>query len=110
MVRRHHHHAIVLALALIGPVGPARAEDQIDALLRSGRVPTAQMHERGYSDFTEPLGRFMDLLAAGAFAEARALLPAACVQWLATRGSSAFSGKFWAFDTELDLDTLCPPR
>ena len=61
----------------------------------------------GYSDFTDPLGRFLDLLAAGAFVEARAIQPNACAAWQVTRQDSAFTGKFWIWDTEIDLDVLC---
>jgi hypothetical protein len=86
------------------------AEDAVDHLLRLGRVPAGRVVDHGYSDFTDPLGRFLDLLAAGAFAEARSLQPAACAAWLATRQSSAFSGKVWVWDTEIDLDRLCAPR
>ena len=113
MDRRHICLAIVLVglgLPLSGALSPGRAEDQIDVLLRSGRVPKSMMHEHGYSDFTDPLGRFMDLLAAGAFGEARALQPAACAAWLAARQDSPLTGKFWAFDTEIDLNILCASR
>jgi hypothetical protein len=93
----------------VGPT-PAHAEDQIDQLLRSGRVPPAMVREHGYSDFTDPVGRFLDLLAAGAFAEARALQPKACVAWLATRQDSPFTGQFRVWDTTIDLNALCAPR
>lgn len=98
-----------LALLLWGAFSPGRAEDRIDLLLRSGRIPKSMMHEHGYSDFTDPIGKFMDLLAAGAFAEARAIQPAACANWLATRRDSPLTGKFWVWDTEIDLNTLCAP-
>lgn len=113
MDRRQICLAIVLAglvLPLWGALNPGRSEDQIDAMLRSGRVPKDLIHEHGYSDFTDPIGRFMDVLAAGAFAEARTLQPAACAAWLAVGQNSPLTGKFWAFDTEIDLNTLCAAR
>jgi hypothetical protein len=73
-------------------------------------VPAAILDRQGYSDFTEPLGRFLDLLAAGGFTEARRIQPAACARWQQTRDSSAFSGKFRVWGTDLDLDTLCAVR
>jgi hypothetical protein len=88
-------------------LGSAKAEDVIDRLLQPGGVPADMRNEHGYSDFTDPLGRFLDLLAAGAFVEARAIQPDACAAWSATRQSSAFSGKFWIWDTEINLDSLC---
>jgi hypothetical protein len=79
-------------------------------MLQRGQIPADMVHKHGYSDFTDPLGRFLDLLAAGAFAEARAIQPDACAAWLATRQSSALTGRFWVWDTEIDLDTLCAHR
>ena len=101
---------VVLAGLAIPPVDvvraePRRVEDAIDRLMRL--VPPARVLEHGYSDFTDPLGRFLDLLGAGAFVEARALQSGACAAWLATRRTSAFSGKVWVWDTEIDLDRLC---
>jgi hypothetical protein len=64
--------AIVVAATaslLLGETSPAPAEDEIDLMLQRGQVPPDKMHEHGYSDFTDPLGRFLDLLAAGAFVE-----------------------------------------
>jgi hypothetical protein len=87
--------------------GNAGAEDKIDALLHHGQLPADMIHPHGYSDFTDPLGRFLDLLAAGAFDEARLIQPDACAVWAATRQTSAFSGRFWVWSTEIDLDTLC---
>jgi hypothetical protein len=49
-------------------------------------------------------------LAAGAFEEAKAIQPDACAAWAATRQNSAFSGKFWVWNTEISLDTLCTNR
>jgi hypothetical protein len=97
----------VMALLLASESVPANAEDAIDLMLRRGQFPPDMMHAHGYSDFTDPLGRFLDLLAAGAFADARAIQPAACATWLATRENSALTGKFWIWKTEVNLDTLC---
>jgi hypothetical protein len=105
--------AIALAAAAflsLGEANSARAEDEIDVMLRHGKVPADMVNTHGYSDFTDPLGRFLDLLAAGAFAEARLIQPDACTAWSATRQNSAFSGKFWIWDTEMSLDTLCAHR
>lgn len=104
-----------IALAATGflmwaAINPARPDDAIDRMLQSGLVPADMTRRHGYSDFTDPLGRFMDLLAAGAIDEARAVQPDACAAWLATRRNSAFTGKFWAWNTEIDLDTLCARR
>jgi hypothetical protein len=94
-------------LLLTGTLHPAQADDDIDRLLRNGQVPADMTNRHGYSDFTTPLGRYLDLLAAGAFAEARPLQPHACADWRATRENSAFTGKFWIWNTEFSLDKLC---
>ena len=110
---RPFHQAIlpgVLTLLISGVFQHGHAEDQIDLLLRGGRVPKDMIREHGYSDFTEPVGRFLDLLAAGAFSEAREIQPKACATWLATRQDSALTGKAWVWDTEIDLNTLCAQR
>lgn len=99
---------LAAACLLWGGQIQARAEDQIDLMLQ--QVPAGMSVRHGYSDFTDPLGRFLDLLAAGAFAEARTIQPDACSAWLATRENSAFSGKFRAWNTEINLDTLCARR
>ena len=102
--------AVVLALALCVQSSPGQAEeDQIDRLLRSGRLPADMIREHGHSDFTEPVGRFLDLLAAGAVAKARALQPAACAAWRSGRRESPLTGKVGVWNTEIDLDTLCAP-
>jgi hypothetical protein len=105
----------VIALAAIAVLlwsepNSAIAQDQIDLMLQRGHVPADMRNRHGYSDFTDPLGRFLDLLAAGAFVEARAIQSDACSAWLATRQSSALTGKFWIWDTEINLDTLCAHR
>lgn len=109
--------AICAAVALLLLEGSLRAAepDAVERLLqRSQAAATATATATGaprhaHSDFTDPLGRFMDFLAAGAFVDARTIQPAACATWLATRQGSAFSGRFRVWDTEVDLDTLCAP-
>jgi hypothetical protein len=101
---------VITAILLGGEPTSASAQDEIDLMLRRGQIPADMIQKHGYSDFTDPLGRFLDLLAAGAFAEARAIQPDACAAWLATRQSSALTGKFWVWNTEIDLDTLCAHR
>jgi hypothetical protein len=86
---------------------PAEADDDIDLMMRQGRIPANVTGRHGYSDFTDPLGRFLDLLAAGALVEARSIQREACAEWVATRQNSAFAGKFWVWDTEISLDRLC---
>jgi hypothetical protein len=95
------------ASLLLGETNPAPAEDAIDLMLQRGQVPDDMKQRHGYSDFTDPLGRFLDLLAAGAFVEARSIQPDACATWLATRQNSPLTGKFWVWNTEINLDTLC---
>ena len=98
------------ACLLVGELKAANAEDAIDLMLQRGQVPADLTRKHGYSDFPDPLGRFLDLLAAGAIAEARVIQPDACAAWLATRQSSALTGKFWVWNTEINLDTLCASR
>jgi hypothetical protein len=98
---------IAAATLLRGQPAFASEPDEIDLLLRRGQIPAGMMQRHGYSDFTDPLGRFLDLLAAGAVAEARAIQPDACATWLATRQGSALTGKVWVWNTEIDLDRLC---
>ena len=109
------HHLIgttILVSVALASVEPtlAHADDAIDEILRHGHVPSGMMHEHGYSDFTDPLNRFLDLLAAGAFAEARAIQPDACATWLATRQNTPLTGKVRMWDTEINLDALCARR
>lgn len=100
--------AIALTAFMLGAGSiPVRAQDQIDLMLQRGQVPADMRHMHGYSDFTDPLGRFIDLLAAGAFDEAKTIQPDACATWLVTRQNSALTGKFWVWHTEINLDTLC---
>ena len=110
MARGSFHSAIVFALLSLGVPNAATAADAVDQLMRGGQVPTAMIHDHGHSDFfADPVGRFLDLLAAGAFTDARALQPDACRTWLATREHSAWTGKFRVWETEIDLNTLCAP-
>jgi hypothetical protein len=97
--------AVAVACMLLAS---ASAEDKIDQLNR--QYPVNMVNRHGYSDLTDPLGRFLDLLAAGAFDEAKALEPDACATWAATRQTSAFSGKFWIANTLINLDTLCATK
>jgi hypothetical protein len=107
------HHGIGSAIAATclllcaAKAADTKADDKIDRLLQHGQLPADMIHSHGYSDFTDPLGRFLDLLAAGAFDEARTIQPEACAAWATTRQNSAFSGKFWVWNTEISLDTLC---
>jgi hypothetical protein len=97
----------VTACLLLGEPFAAKAEDQIDLMVQRGQIPVELAQRHGYSDFTNPVGRFMDLLAAGAVSDARAIQADACTTWLATRQTSALSGKFWAWGVEINLDALC---
>ncbi|HET6606435.1 MAG TPA: hypothetical protein VFG62_07195 [Rhodopila sp.] len=111
---RHATRLHLAATALVGLVtmpAPPCAADEIDELAQRSNMPPALRQAHGYSDFTDPLGRFLDLLAAGAFADARNLKPEACAAWLAKRQtSSALTGKVQIWDTEIDLDKLCASR
>jgi hypothetical protein len=105
MTARHGIGSAIAASCLL--LCAAKADDKIDRLVQHDLLPADMINPHGYSDFTDPLGRFLDLLAAGAFDEARAIQPDACAAWIATRQNSAFSGKFWVWKTEISLDTLC---
>ena len=112
MTGRPIRQAIVVAATaslLLGETNPAPAEDEIDLMLQRGQIPADMINRHGYSDFTDPLGRFLDLLAAGAFVEARSIQPEACATWLATRQNSPLTGKFWVWNTEINLDAVCSP-
>lgn len=85
----------------------ARADDEIDSILRRAQLPVNPKLTTGYSDHTDKLGRFLDMLAFGAAADAKALKPTACKQWLETRQDSVWSGRFWVRNVEVSLDTLC---
>ena len=88
----------------------AAAADDLDVLIQRSGMPPQQQYRHGYSDHTDPVGRFMDLLAAGAIADARALRPDACRVWTETRHNSAWTGKFWVWNVQADMDTLCGRR
>jgi hypothetical protein len=88
----------------------AHAMDEIDDLAQRSNIPPALRQPHPHSDFTDPLGRFLDFLAAGAFADAKALRPEACAEWRAKRQTLALSGKVQIWDAEIDLNALCPDR
>lgn|SRR6185437_13407160 len=97
--------------ALVTMPAPVRAADAIDELSQRSTMPPDLRQPHGHSDFTDPLGRFLDFLAAGAFADAKRLKPEACAAWSAKRQtSSALTGKVLIWDTEIDLDKLCADR
>jgi hypothetical protein len=104
--------APLVALTCLLPVAAALAatEDPIDRMTEQAANAGHAMPPHGYSDFTDPLGRFMDFIAAGAFADARAIEPQACASWRTARGLTALSGRFRAWDTEVDLDSVCASR
>lgn len=93
-------------LAALAIAAPATAQaDELD------RLPAARPDTSGqgmHSDFyDQPIGRFMDLLAAGAIAEARPLRPQVCAAWTADRDRSAWTGDFSIGGVSLSLDRLC---
>jgi hypothetical protein len=99
--------AAVLPVLLLS-AGLSMAQDPIERLIQRGQAQTGDPRHHAHSDFTDnPLGRFMDYLAAGAFADARALQPAACASWRTNPQTAALSGRFRVWDTDIDLDTLC---
>jgi hypothetical protein len=103
----------LFVIALASPAGgqvQTKPQDPVDVLVQQGALPPDIAPRRGYSDFSDPLGRFMDMMAAGSFSEAKALRPAACERWRATRTQSGWTGKFWAADRQLDLDDVCQTR
>jgi hypothetical protein len=89
----------------------AGATDEIDRLTRTGQLPADIRPRHAYSDFTDnPVGRFMDMLAAGGLTEAKELQPAACSAWAGMRDRSSLTGTFWVGSTRIDMDTVCGPR
>jgi hypothetical protein len=99
-----------LALTVVGSEGAhAASPNPIESLLQHPPPQAGDPYHHAHSDFTDPLGRFMDSLAAGAFADARALQPQACATWRYARQTTAVSGRFRVWDTEIDLDQLCQP-
>jgi hypothetical protein len=49
----------------------------------------------------------MDMMAAGAAGDAKALLADACAAWRRRQPNTAWSGKFWVRNIEVDLNALC---
>jgi len=86
---------------------PSNAQDEIEKLRQHGQLPADISPRHAYSDYTDPVGRFMDLLAAGGLTEAQALQPDACKAWATMRERSAITGKFWVGSTEIDMNTVC---
>jgi hypothetical protein len=100
-----HRRIAPALLALLMTTGPVVAQDAIERLTQ--QAPGNEPRHHAHSDFTDPLGRFLDYLAAGAFVDARAIQPAACAAWRTSPQSAAFTGHIKVWDTDLDLDTLC---
>ena len=98
---------LALLLGFAGWVSTAQAQDELARLSRNAQQDTSY---RGmHSDFSddEPIGRFMDLLAAGAITEARSLQPQVCASWTRGRTTSPLSGRFSVNGVELSLNRLC---
>lgn len=98
--------ALLVALVIAAPPLPIAAqEDELDRL----RPALPDTSGRGmHSDFwDDPVGRFMDLLAAGATAEAKALQAQACSAWSKGRSASPLSGRFSVQGVELSLNRIC---
>jgi hypothetical protein len=98
--------ACVFPLLCLRPI-EAHGQDEIDRLSRQGQLPADIRPLRVHSDFTDPVGRFMDMVAAGGLSEAKALQPDACNAWATRRERSAIAGKFWVGTTEIDMDSVC---
>jgi hypothetical protein len=100
---------LLVAIAVgVAPLAiAASGDDELDRL--RGTPPSPDTSYRGmHSDFyDQPIGRFMDLLAAGAITEAKALRPRVCAAWAADRGRSALTGNFSVGEVSLSLDRLC---
>lgn len=114
METQHHLRSAVLAasvsVSLCAGAPLARAQSAIDALIQQGEGPADISPGHAYSDYSDPLGRFMDSLAAGAYADAKSLQPDACKSWSASRQTTAVSGKFWVRGTLIDIEALCADR
>ena len=93
----------ILLLTAASWILPARAEDELSRVARPNA--SGGLH----SDFTDdnPIGRFMDLLAEGAIADARSLQPQVCAAWASGRGNTAVAGRFYVNGTEISLYRLC---
>jgi hypothetical protein len=100
-----HRTVTAAAVALFALAASAAEQDAIERLTQ--QTPGNEPRHHAHSDFTDPLGRFLDYLAAGAFVDARAIQPAACAAWRSSPQSAALTGRIKVWDTELDLDTLC---
>jgi hypothetical protein len=94
----------LLAALAIAASATAQA-DELDRLRGTQPDTSGQgMHSDFYD---QPIGRFMDLLAAGAITEARPLQPQVCAAWKADRSQSAWTGDFSIGGVPLSLDRLC---
>ena len=93
-------------LVALGVAAPAAVQaDELDSVRGAGPDTSGRgMHSDFYD---QPIGRFMDLLAAGAIAEAKPLRPQVCAAWAADRGASALTGNFSVDGVPLSLDRLC---
>ena len=98
---------LVLMLGFAGWVSAAQAEDELARLARNAQQDTSYLGM--HSDFRDddPVGRFMDMLAAGAIVEARGLEPRACAAWTRGWSTSPLSGLFSINGVELSLNRLC---
>ncbi len=102
--------ALALVTLLTGalPAVCVAADGELDRLAAHGIPSHDNSYQGMHSDFyTDPVGRFMDLLAAGAVKEARALEPEVCTAWKSRRTNSAMTGTFSVQGVELSLDRLC---
>lgn len=99
--------ALVIANICAGSLAVAAETDELDRL--RAVMPSPDTSGQGmHSDFwDEPIGRFMDLLGAGAITEARALQPQACAAWRTGRNTSPLSGRLSVQGAELSLDRIC---
>jgi len=98
--------SVVSFLVVCGQI-TASAQDAIDLMMQRGHVPADISPGHAYSDSSNPVAKFMDFLAAGSFREARSLQSDACAAWRTTPETAAMAGKFWVWNTEINMDTLC---
>ena len=90
----------------------ATAAEELARLDRADlRLPDTSFQGMHSDFYNDPLGRFMDLLSAGATTEAKRLQSQACAAWANGRSASPLSGRFSVQGVELNLDRLCglPP-
>jgi hypothetical protein len=98
--------AVFRLLITLAIAAPATAQaDELDRL--QDARPDTSGHGMHSDFYDQPIGRFMDLLAAGAIAEARPLRPQVCAAWAADRDHSALTGTFSVSGVSLSLDRLC---